>query len=108
MFRGFKCLGVQHRQVLLSVENSHFIRQGSNSSVALEHIKEKQPTLLNLCIIDTQAKQWWSLAPQQSDITGGQVQLEDRRIHVLSPKYEITIMRDSEWMVQLFSIVHHL
>lgn len=79
-------------------------------SVALdkEHMKEKQPTLLTLCIVDTQPKQRWPLAPQQSDITGGQVQLEDRRIHVLGPKDEITIMRDSEWMVQLLSIVHHL
>ncbi len=71
-------------------------------------MKERQPTLLTLCIVDTEAKQWWSLTPQQSDIAGGQVQLEDRGIHVLSPKDEITIMRDSEWMVQLFSIVHHL
>ena len=71
-------------------------------------MKGKQPTLLNLCVEDTQAKQWWSLAPQQSDIAGVQVQLEDRGIHVLRPKDEITMMRDSEWMVQLFSTVHHL
>lgn len=71
-------------------------------------MKGKLPTLLTLCIIDTQAKQWWSLAPQQSDIASGQVQLENRSIHVLRPKDKITIMRDSEWMVQLFSVVHHL
>lgn len=40
-------------------------------------MKEKQPTLLTLCIIDTQAKQWWSLAAQKTNITSGQVQLED-------------------------------
>lgn len=88
--------------------STHFILQGSNSLVAIEHMKEKQPTLLTQCIKDAQAKQWWSLASQQCDITGGQVQLEDRCIHVLSPKYEIMIMRDSKWVVQLFSIVHHL
>lgn len=73
-----------------------------------EQEEERQPTLLTLSIVDAQAKQRRPLAPQQSDITGGQVQLENRGIHVLRPKDEITIMRDPERMVQLFSIVHHL
>lgn len=88
--------------------NSHFINQGNNSSEALERNKGNQPTLLTLCIVDAQAEQRRSLAPQRSDITSEQVQLEDRRVHVLGPKYEIAVMRDSEWMVQLLSIIHHL
>lgn len=71
-------------------------------------MKKRQPTLLTLCIVDTQPKQWRSLAPQQSDIARGQVQLKYWSVHVLGPKDEITVMRDSKRMVQLFSSVHHL
>lgn len=64
--------------------------------------------MLTLSIVDTQAKQRRSLTAEQRDLTGGQVQLEDRRIHVLRPKDEITIMGDSERVVELFPVVHHL
>lgn len=70
--------------------------------------KSNEPTLLTLCVIDTKAEQRRPLAPQRGDITGEQVQLEDRRVHVLRPKYEIVVMRDSEWMVELLPVVDHL
>lgn len=89
---------------------SHFVWWGSNGSAApdREHIRERQPTLLTLCVVDTQAEQWRPLAPQQSDVTGGQVQLKDGGVHVLRPEDEIAMMRDPERMVQLFPVVHHL
>lgn len=55
--------------------------------------------MLTLRIVDTQAEQRRPLAPQQSDIAVGQVQLEHRSVHVLGPKDEIAVMRDSERMV---------
>lgn len=102
VFRGFKCLDKRQRGILFSATLS------SGEATVQRHIRERQPTLLTLCIVDTQAKQWRPLAPQQSDITSGQVQLKDRGIHVLRPEDEIAMMRDPEWVVQLFPIVHHL
>lgn len=61
-----------------------------------------------MCIVDAQAEQRRPLAPQQGNIAGGQLQLEHWRVHVLGPEYEITIMRDPEWVVELFAVVHHL
>lgn len=65
-------------------------------------------TLLTLCIVDTQAEQRWSLAPQRGNVAGGQLQLEHWCVHVLGPEYIITIMRNPKWVVQFFAIVHHL
>lgn len=70
--------------------------------------KRNRPTLLTLRVVDTKAEQRRPLAPQRGDVTGEQVQLEDRGVHVLRPKYEIAVMRDSEWMVQLLPVVDHL
>ena len=71
-------------------------------------ITKKVFTLLALSIIHSQSKQWRPLTPHEIHLPRLQVELEDGPVHVIRPEHVVQMVSDPEWVVDFFTIIHHL